>query len=69
LKKKVNTLSKDEIIRGFKAYEDILMNSQKIESNSLSAFLSSPYNDDGFPVKVGFLLSKKKLKKRMIETV
>jgi len=68
LKKKIYTLSRDEIVRGFGAYEDILANSKKIEEENLTAFLNISQNDTGFPVKVGFLLSKKKLKKRMIET-
>jgi len=59
---KVFTLKRSEIIRGFGVFEEILSSSQKIESGSLSAFLNFSDINTGFPVKVGFLLSKKKLK-------
>lgn len=79
MKKKIYTLGRDEIIRGFGAFEDVLSNSKKFEEGSLTAFLNVSGDESGFPprlrrdfggqVKVGFLLSKKKLKKRTIETV
>lgn len=59
---KVFTLSRSEIIRGFGEFENILSSSLKIESGNLSAFLNFSDHNTGFPVKVGFLLSKKKLK-------
>ncbi len=67
---KTYTLGRDEIVRGYGVFEHILTNSVKINSGSLSAFLNISGNDilTGFPVKVGFLLSKKKLKKRMTAT-
>ena len=68
---KTYTLGRDEIVRGYGVFEYILTNSVKISSGSLSAFLNT--NDKsvetGFPVKVGFLLSKKKLKKLITATV
>jgi hypothetical protein len=62
---KTYTLGRDEILRGYGVFEHILTNSVKINSGSLSAFLNicSKSIETGFPVKVGFLLSKKKLKK------
>lgn len=70
--KKIYTLGRDEILRGYGVFEEILTNSTRIEKGSLTAFLNLKNSDNdfkaGFPVKVGFLLSKKKLKKRTIET-
>jgi len=78
LKKKIYTLGRDEIIRGFGAFEDVLSNSKKFEEGSITAFLNISCDEAGFParlrrdfggqLKVGFLLSKKKLKKLTIET-
>jgi len=55
-------------LRGFGVFEEILSNSQRIVFNNLASFIG--YSDvvDDFPVRVGFLLSKKKLKKHTIET-
>ncbi|MCI0450373.1 MAG: hypothetical protein L0Y79_11435 [Chlorobi bacterium] len=68
MKKKIYTLGRDEIIRGYGAFEKVLSNSKKIEAGNLAAFLNVSGDESGFPLKVGFLLSKKKLKKRTIET-
>ena len=67
---KIYTLGRDEIIRGYGVFEHILTNSTKLEHGSTAAFLNINKNDieTGFPVKVGFLLSKKKLKKPIIVT-
>lgn len=68
---KTFTLGRDEIVRGYGAFEHILTHSVKIESGTVTAFLNicdefatEDFKSTGFPVKVGFLLSKKKLKKR-----
>jgi len=72
------TLKRSEIIRGYKSFEDILANSARFETGSLSAFVNSdPIVSDLNPaanqtagsVKVGFLLSKKKFEKPTKETV
>jgi hypothetical protein len=65
--KKIYTLGRNEIIRGFGVFEEILSKSYRIESRLINAFLNFSDNDTStnvtdFPVKVGFLLSKKKLK-------
>jgi hypothetical protein len=68
LNKKIYTLGRNEIIRGFGVFEEVLKSSKKFEEGNLTAFLNVSGDETGFPVKVGFLLSKKKLKKRTIET-
>lgn len=68
LSRRIYTLGRGEIIRGFGAFENVLENSKKIEETNLTAFYNISDNSSDFPVKVGFLLSKKKLKKRMSET-
>jgi hypothetical protein len=65
----INTIGRQEIIRGYKSFEEILGNSIKLEAGDIAAFVNLGERSLGFPVKVGFLLSKKKLKNRMIETV
>jgi len=60
---KIFTLGRDQVVRGFGVYEQILSNSKKFESGNLTAFLNISDSMTDFPVKVGFLLSKKKLKK------
>jgi hypothetical protein len=69
---KIYTLGRDEILRGYGVFEEILTNSTKAEQGSLSAFLNLNKTETevtaGFEVKVGFLLSKKKLKKRTSAT-
>ncbi|HMQ80703.1 MAG TPA: hypothetical protein PKE39_03715 [Ignavibacteria bacterium] len=59
---KVFTLGRGEIIRGFGVFEEILSASAKLETKYVNAFLDFSGPKTGFPVKVGFLLSKKKLK-------
>jgi len=63
-----NSLNQSEILRGFGVFEEVLSDSKKFHHNSLIAYLN--YSDElaGLPVKVGFLLSKKKLKKRITGT-
>jgi hypothetical protein len=68
LKKKIYTLGRKEIIRGFGSFENILTNGKRLESGNIAAFFNVREEDSGFPVKVGFLLSKKKLKNHTIET-
>jgi RNase P protein component len=68
LKKKIFTLGRNEIIRGFGSFERILSNSRRFESGSVTAFAGYYDEKSGFPVKVGFLVSKKKLKNRMTGT-
>jgi hypothetical protein len=65
---KLYTLSRSEIIRGFGRFEYILSNSARLESGYLKVFVNISGDSAGFPVKVGFLLSKKKLKNLTIET-
>jgi len=64
----INTLKRNEILRGFGVFEDVLSNSKKIISNILIAHLNVSANLTGYPVMIGFLLSKKKLKKHTIGT-
>jgi hypothetical protein len=66
---KIFTLGRDQVVRGFGVIEQILSNSKKFESGSLTAFLNISDSKTDFPVKVGFLLSKKKLKKQPKGTV
>jgi hypothetical protein len=72
LGKKIYTLGRNEIIRGYRSFENILKNSRRLETRYLTGFVKL-YGDDevkyGFSqgdvsvkVKVGFLLAKKKLK-------
>ena len=68
MKKKVYTLGRNEIIRGFGSFEGILSNGKRLETGNIAAFFNVRGEDSGFPVKVGFLLSKKKLKNHTIET-
>lgn len=60
--KKIYTLGRSEIIRGFGVFEEILSNSIRLESKLINAFLNFSDSKTDFPVKVGFLISKKKLK-------
>jgi len=59
---KIYTLGRDEIVRGFGVFDEVLNDSLRIESGILNAFLNYSDIKTDFPVKVGFLLSKKKLK-------
>jgi hypothetical protein len=72
--KKIYTLGRNEIIRGFGVFEEILQKSSRIESKLINAFLNFSDSETvrtvtDFPVKVGFLLSKKKLKNPAAVTV
>ncbi len=69
MKKKLFTLGRNEIIRGFGSFENILSNSKRFESEYIAAFINISEDSSGFPVKAGFLLSKKKLKKHTTGTV
>ena len=62
MKKKIYTLGRNEIIRGYGSFENILSKGKRLESGNLAAFFNVSEEVSGFPVKVGFLLSKKKLK-------
>lgn len=73
------TLSRSEIIRGFGSFEGILASGKRFENAHLAAFVNSEIpllnhavlsgeNKYSTPVRVGFILSKKKLKKLMIGT-
>jgi hypothetical protein len=68
LNPKLYTLGKKEIIRGYKSFENILGNCKKLKVNNLTAFVNFDISNTDFPVKVGFLLSKKKLKNLMTVT-
>ncbi len=61
------TLGKAEILRGYGAFEEVLNDSQKLGTKFLTAFVSSNLilktGTTNVNVRVGFLLSKKKLKK------
>ncbi|HRE10255.1 MAG TPA: hypothetical protein PK605_08590 [Ignavibacteria bacterium] len=59
---RIFTLGKNEIIRGFGVFEEVLSGSKKLESGNVNAFLNFSGSKTDFHVKVGFLLSKKKLK-------
>ena len=56
---KIYTLGRDEIVRGFGVFDEVLNDSLRIESGILNAFLNYSDIKTDFPVKVGFLLSKK----------
>ena len=60
---KVYTLGREEVLRGHGVFEHILANCTKLETGAIAAFLNIYTDDTALPVKVGFLLSKKKLKK------
>ncbi len=66
---KIYTLGRDEIVRGFGVFDEVLNDSLRIESGILNAFLNYSDFKTDFPVKVGFLLSKKKLKNPLHATV
>jgi hypothetical protein len=68
LKKKIYTLGRNEIIRGFRSFYNVLANNKKFVSGSITAFVNISEDFSDFPVKVGFLLSKKKLKNLMTGT-
>lgn len=75
MKSKLYTLGRDEIIRGYGSFGDVLSNSAKVVYGNLTSFVNVSgritdfsQGDKYLPVKVGFLLSKKKLKNLMIET-
>jgi len=68
LKKKIYTLGRNEIIRGFSSFENVLANNKKFINGSITAFVNISKDFSDFPVKVGFLLSKKKLKNLMTGT-
>jgi len=59
----INSLKRDEILRGFGVFEEILANSKKLTSGNLVSFVNFSDKITDCPVQVGFLLSKKKLKK------
>ena len=65
---KIYTLGRDEIVRGFGVFDEVLNDSLRIESGILNAFLNYSDIKTDFPVKVGFLLSKKKLKNQLHAT-
>ena len=76
---KLYTLGRDEIIRGFGSFEKILAGGRRFEIDCITAFVSREIpvlNSSEFsgeagnitPVRVGFILSKKKLKRLTIET-
>jgi hypothetical protein len=56
-------LKRNEILRGFGVIEEVLANSRKITSEDLTAHLNFTDNAERIPVKVGFVVSKKKLEK------
>jgi len=49
-------------MRGFGVFEEVLSGSKRLESGNVNAFLNFSSCKTDFHVKVGFLLSKKKLK-------
>jgi hypothetical protein len=69
LKKKIYTLGRNEIIRGFRSFESILSESTRFTSGNIAAFVKLNEGISDFPVKVGFLMSKKKLKNLTLGTV
>jgi hypothetical protein len=62
------TLRRSEIVRGFKSFENILTNGIKLEYENLTAFIIVNEIKSDPILRVGFLLSKKKLKNLTIET-
>ena len=63
------TLGKEEILRGYGVFEEVLNNSEKLGTKFLTAFvrkdtgINTAADVTNVPnVRVGFLLSKKKLK-------
>jgi ribonuclease P protein component len=63
LTNRINTLKRSEIIRGFRSFEQVLQNSRKIDNCDISAYLNICKEISEPLVKVGFLVSKKKIKK------
>ena len=64
----INSLKPNEILRGFGVFEDVLSNSKKLSFKNLVSFVNVRDKNTDCPVQVGFLLSKKKLKKLTTET-
>ena len=61
------TLRKDEIIRGYESFKKIFIRSKVIETRYLKCFLQFDNNiTSPLSVKVGFTVSKKKVKKAYI---
>lgn len=65
---KVYSLGKEEIIRGFKAFESVLNTGFRTDSGNLSSYSVILPEQTGINVKAGFFVSKKKLKKLIIGT-
>jgi len=68
LKKKIYNLGRNEIIRGFGSFDSVLAKGLRVEAGHIAAFFEVSESKSDFPVKVGFLMSKKKLKNHTIET-
>jgi len=68
LTKILNSLKRTEILRGYGVFEEVLSNSRRFSFNNLILYAGYSGELTEFPVKVGFLLSKKKLKKLTIGT-
>lgn len=62
--KKEHSINRYEIIRGFRKFEYILENGSKCTNNYLTSFVIKKDADSSLNcMRVGFLLSKKKIKK------
>ncbi len=62
LTKKKYTLGKDEIMRGYKSFDRVYEKSARLENGNVAARYQLCQSSTAYPVRVGFLLSKKKLK-------
>ena len=65
---KIYSLGKEEIIRGYKAFENVLNSGLKTETANITSYSLLFSEQTGINVKTGFFISKKKLKKLTIET-
>lgn len=63
--KKIYSLKRSEILRGFRSFDKIFEKSKKFYGENIIVYVQSAKHDNNnFPVKAGFFISKKKLKNR-----
>jgi len=66
---KIYSLGREEIIRGYKAFENILINGKRSETEVLTSYSINLQEKSGINVKASFFISKKKLKKLTTEII
>jgi RNase P protein component len=68
LSRKIFSLNREEIVKGYKTFETILNTGFKTDSEFLTSYSLISGEQTGINVKAGFFISKKKLKKLTKET-